>query len=837
MSSNQEKMIKTPNHKCHISSYPAKGCLVFLTALLISTFLSAQNPEALLKGLDKAKSPKAKIDLLAKVAGQYADKKDFQKALESWARAMKLNKEEAVYKFNDNALTRGLSEKVLKEITQAQFKAYLSRLPQDILTADFLNTLANNTKNIYNSVITFELAQKALRLSITQRDKLQQATAYLVIGNFFSNRDHEESKTYALKAFESFGEVRDTFGIIKSLILFGMKVGKSNEADTALKDALALSTCYGKEALIYECLMRKRDLERKRGNFRAAQKLEVSIYESALKTRDTFKILEAIWDKGITLLNMGNYREARPLFEPALKWEEKHKNSAVLSHQYSILGECYWGVGVYDTAVMYYQKAIEISKKYHYTRNLGKSLQDMAMLHHELGNKNVALEYAQQARQFYSSVEVQNFPIVHSNYYQWQAKYFIKTGQNDSALVYARKFLDFLELKDITKDIPSALQLLGDIYVQLEDREMGRQQLLRGLQMARDIGLEGQQCKTLLSLAALAVREGNYSQAIKYLEETLDLAQKLNQKSLLSDIYKNLSTAHAKTGNFEAAYRYQNTLKNIEDSLFGFVQKEQIAKFEASFKVKEKELENNRLKTEKEGKDYAIQKRNSLIMSLGVIIIFLLLAAYLLKERAKIKAEYMLRKQITRDIHDDVGGTLNDLKMTIKEAIEEKTDGITAQDKLSRALELGNQAMESMKNLIWKLDEKPYTMAAFADELKTLTRETLSPHQIPFQFDVEGFEAERPISSQSYHHLLMIYKEALQNAIKHGDHRNISIRFTQIGDAISFSLKNGISTSEAIEHGTNKGLSNIVERASLVKGEVFFNKAEGFFELGLQAKV
>lgn len=805
--------------------------------MFISTYLTAQHPEALLKGFDNAKSPKDKIDLLVKVADQYADKKNYQKALEYRARAVKLNKVEAVYKFNDNALTRGMHEKIIAAIPVEQFKAQVSRLPQDILTADFLNILAGQTRTVHNASFAFELAQKALKLSLAQGDKLQQATAYLALSNFFFNRDHIESKTYARKAYESFGEVRDTFGIVKSLIFLGMTTIEAKEADRALKDALALSVRYEDEALTYECLMRQRDLLRKRGNFREAQKLEVSIYDSALKTRDTSKILESIWDKGVTLLYMGNYREALPLFYPALKQDEKYKKKPTLSHQYSILGECYWGIGVYDTAVMYYQQAIEIAKKYQHPRNLGKSLEDMATMHLEIGNKKAALEYAQQARQFYASVEGQNLPNVHSNYYQWQTGFFIKTGQNDSAFVYARKFLDFLESKAMTKDIPVALQLLGEIYVQNGDWEMGQQQLFRALETAQDIGLEGQQCKTLLTLSELMLQQGKYHLATKYLEKSLDLAQKLNQRNLLKDIYRNLTTAHAKTGNFEIAYRYQHTLKNIEDSLFGFVQKEQIAKFEAAFKVKEKELENNWLKTEKEGKDYTIQKRNSQIMTLGVIIIFLLLAAYLLKERAKIKAEYKLRKQITRDIHDDVGSTLNDLKMTIKEAIGAETDAEKAQDKLSRALELGNQAMESMKNLVWKLDEKPVTTAAFATELKTLTRETLLPHQIPYQLDVEGFEAVRPVSPRSYHHFLMIYKEALQNAVKHGDHRNISIRLTQVVDSIFFSLKNGVPTSEDIKNGTNKGLSNIRERASLLKGEVVFKKADNFFELRLQAKI
>jgi signal transduction histidine kinase len=796
--------------------------------------LLAQKPVALLDELNAAKTPKEKVGLLVKLADQYAYKKDYQKALEYLARAMKLNKEEAMYKFNDGALTQVLSEETLQAMTLAQFKTYISRLPEDILTADFLNLLANRTFKVYNSSFALELAQKALRLSLAQRDKLQQATAYLALSNFFSNRDHEESKSYARKAAKSFGEVRDTFGIIKSLILFGRKTSEPNEADRALDDALALSVCYEDEALIYECLMRRRDLERNRGNFREAQKLEVSIYESALKTRDTFKILESIWDKGVTLLYMGNYREAMPYFEQVLRQDKKDKSNFTLSHQYSILGECYWGIGVYDSAVFYYQKAIEIAKKYQHTRNLCKSLQDLAMLHLELDNKNAALEYAQQARQVYATVEVQNFPIVRSNYYQWQADFFKKNAQNDSAFVYASKFLDYLTSKAMTKDIPSALQLLGDTYVKLGKWELGQQQLLQALHQARDIGMEGQQCKTLLILSELMLQRGEYRQAIKYLEESLDLAQKLNQRSLLMDIYRNLTTAHAKAGNFENAYRFQTTLKNLEDSLFGFVQKEQIAKFEASFKVKEKELENERLEAEKLGKDYIIQKRNSQIISLGVIIVFLLIAAYLFKERAKVKAANVLRKQITRDIHDDVGSTLNDLKMTIKEALEEKS---TDQEKLKRAVQLGNQAMDSLKNLIWNIDKKEVALHQFAGEVRALTSDILSTHQIPFQFDAIGFDAKRPLSQIIYHHLLMIYKEALQNAVKHGDYKQITIDLVYAADGFLLKIKNSCPKMAAAMTGTNKGLLNMKERAAILKGEILFQQTEGFFEIKLKVSL
>jgi signal transduction histidine kinase len=139
--------------------------------------------------------------------------------------------------------------------------------------------------------------------------------------------------------------------------------------------------------------------------------------------------------------------------------------------------------------------------------------------------------------------------------------------------------------------------------------------------------------------------------------------------------------------------------------------------------------------------------------------------------------------------------------------------------------------MDSLKNLIWKVDSQEIALRDLANEINTVTKELLASHQIPYQLDLSGFEKQGSLPSKTYHHLMMIYKEALNNAIRHGDQKKVAIDFVQKDSTMSIRLKNGIPEMPTIASGSNKGLQNMKERIALLGGEVVFNQADGQFEV------
>ncbi|MBK8564209.1 MAG: hypothetical protein IPN76_12940, partial [Saprospiraceae bacterium] len=119
----------------------------------------------MLKELDAAKTPKEKIGLLVKIADGYADRKDFYKALEYRASAVKLNELEKIYRYDDSLLTKNLGEKICNVCALDSLKLVLQNLPSNLQTPAFYNLIASQVTEYHSSEYTIELSEKALQLS------------------------------------------------------------------------------------------------------------------------------------------------------------------------------------------------------------------------------------------------------------------------------------------------------------------------------------------------------------------------------------------------------------------------------------------------------------------------------------------------------------------------------------------------------------------------------------------------------------------------------------------------------------------------------------------------
>jgi signal transduction histidine kinase len=833
-------MKKTQTYLFNIKRLIGFGFLFF--ALMVALpCLPAQKTIALLKTLETANSPKEQIDLMVKIADGYADRKDFYKALEYRARAVKLNELEKIYRYDDSLLTKNLGEKICNVYALDSLKLVLQNLTSNLQTPAFYNLIASQVTEYYSSEYTIELSEKALQLSRSSKNKLQEAVAHYNIGRILFNLSiHDQADSNLMEALRYFQVLKDTVEIVKTCILLGRNnlwLYRLNRAEQYLLEALPLAIAIDKTELILGCLFELRDVHDWRGNYGEVRKLNEKI-GGLLKivTVDREIWLEdEMWAQGSINRTKGNYRAALPFILEVLRICEEARDTFYITNASYMLGEIYMGLCVYDTSLLHYQKALQLATlKKNNNYAVETSLTGIYSLLYEIGDKEGAMEYAKKMEGHLASIEREKDDNPFSSNLKWKITFFEKLGQLDSAIYYAEKFVSFAKQSGATSHLIEGLIKTGSFLQKKGSPDHAIAYLRQALEKATALGLDSKACEALLHLSEIAAEKGDFKQAIKNASQGLELAEKLELTSFLPDIYQSLSQSYSETGDFKMAYQFQVKLDHLEDSLFGFTQQQQLSKFESQFRLKEKDLENQRLQIEKAEKEKIIRQRTSQIMVLSVIILLITLSAYLFSGQAKLRAENKLRKAITRDIHDDVGSTLNDLKMTIKEAIEDKAAGGGAvEGKLNRAVQLGNQAMDSLKNLIWSLDKPQATLESFTEEVKSLTHETLAAHKIPFQFDIVGFERHLSLAPKVYHNLLMIYKEALQNAVKHGDHKQIATRLVLEGNKFLLSVKNGIASAPRTLPGSGMGLRNMKERAAALGGDFATVKTEGFFEVCL----
>lgn len=809
--------------------------IVCLPMLFLQVSL-AQKPIELLKSLDIAQTPATQIGLLAQVADHYADQKNLSKALEFLAKAMKINDREATFPYDHKSFTSVL-QKAIRTVSFDSLKMAFNALPKDAQGPGFYNLFAYEAIYDLDPDYAIALGKKALDLSKASKNTLQEGESNFNIGQMMYYTDKtNEDEAHFLAALKIFQKITDTLGMIKSKLSLSSVYRWRLQTEKSVQyanQAVSLAHAIGDSKQLSEALEKLLKIKKWQGEYGEVQQIIKKLYDLAyeMETEDPSWLL---WVKDIEasyLMSIGNHNAALPLVRAVARSEEENKEFYYLPLSYFDLANCYWKTGVYDSAMIYLQQSIDYAKEYHNEYMFRESLMHLAFLHFEIGDNETGMEYSSQMNQHFATAEYTDIVDFNEHQTEWKILFFEKTGQLDSALYYAKRSLASYQEKDLNSIVTSRLLMVGKLYRQQSQSDLAQTFLQKALQNARKIGQHGQVAASLLHLAEADIDRLDFQSALAHASASLEIAEEYQMTHLLPDIYKSLSVAHAKTGGFQMAYQYQFLLDQLQDSLLGFVQKQQIAKHESLYRLKEKQLENKRLQVEKEQRDFIIRKKTSQVIALAGILVFIVIAAYLYKERAKLQAENKLRKQITRDIHDDVGSTLNSLKLTIKEAIEEDANKQVTQSKLSKAVQLGNQAMESLKELIWKMDQEQPTLKSIARELDKFTQMMLTDHQIPFQLHVSGFEKKRPLPFTKSHNFLMIYKEAVNNAVKHGDRKSISINLSSEENNVTLVVKNSLPKVQAAEMGTSKGLQNMKKRAADLNGHLVLNKTEDSFEL------
>lgn len=303
---------------------------------------------------------------------------------------------------------------------------------------------------------------------------------------------------------------------------------------------------------------------------------------------------------------------------------------------------------------------------------------------------------------------------------------------------------------------------------------------------------------------------------------------------LLSSIKTLEAQNYARAGNFETTLNHKLVGTNFEDTLLSFIEYDQVTISETKFKVKEKDAKKQQSQLEKEKVEGITQPRFFLFFGLIALIFPLTFFAKSYIEKIKLEAQNKLRKRLTRDIHDEVGRIINDLTSSNKEALENKSNPLLIERKLKQSINLGNRAMYSLKYLIWNLEDRETTLEQFEKEIFTFTKEAFLFHKISYQIKIIGFKESLILSPKIYSNLMMLYKEAIHNVIKHGKKEAVTIEWKYENKEFYLSIKNLILplvNSHAPYFGIHRGLENMQKRSTLINGLVAFKKVNDIFEL------
>jgi ligand-binding sensor domain-containing protein len=178
----------------------------------------------------------------------------------------------------------------------------------------------------------------------------------------------------------------------------------------------------------------------------------------------------------------------------------------------------------------------------------------------------------------------------------------------------------------------------------------------------------------------------------------------------------------------------------------------------------------------------------------------------------QIKQQQQIRKNIASDLHDDIGSTLNSVKIFAHLAKREGNKG----NYLNNIEESLMQASLGLRDLIWVLDDSFDTVYELMERIKKYALPVCHANNIQFESSVESDANSKLISKSEKRNLLLLSKETINNSLKYAQCTIIKVKLRQVNRKIELLISDNGKGFDTNYFGEGNGLKNIRRRADQI---------------------
>lgn len=371
-------------------------------------------------------------------------------------------------------------------------------------------------------------------------------------------------------------------------------------------------------------------------------------------------------------------------------------------------------------------------------------------------------------------------------------------GNAEEGLKYTLDALDFTRIVSCDLfDIANYYLQAGDIYRQLHDYPKARENLYKGLAIAREIG---------------------------HKEDT-------------RDAYGYLAEVFADERNYDSAFIYAQLHMRLKDSIVNEITRYRTEEIKAIYDIKEKDK-------------VIARQENIRNLMIGLFALLLLTIAFLYNRyRLRQKNRYQRelnrqqnelfnaiaaaqdqeRKRIAQDIHDSLGSVLSAAKLKLS-ALKENHSDLSPEEteKYQSTLKLLDEASAELRNISHNIMPATLSKLGLVAALKNLINNISSHSGLHISFSAHDF-IER-IDEQTEMSIYRIVLELINNVVKHAQADKVTVQLIKHPGYINISVEdNGKGFDYDRERLAKKGigLGNILSRVEYLKGTINVDASEG----------
>jgi signal transduction histidine kinase/ligand-binding sensor domain-containing protein len=189
------------------------------------------------------------------------------------------------------------------------------------------------------------------------------------------------------------------------------------------------------------------------------------------------------------------------------------------------------------------------------------------------------------------------------------------------------------------------------------------------------------------------------------------------------------------------------------------------------------------------------------------------------------------RARIARDMHDEVGAKLSRLSLLSEMASQQPGLPPSARGDVREISETARDTIRSFEEIVWSVNPKNDSLADLVHYLCRFAEEFFEGSDVQCAFELPDQLPDAELPTELRHHVFLAAKEALNNAFKHAQARQVWVRLKLAGTGFEIEIEDDgqgfAGAGPAGRVGTGNGLENMRERMRLVGGRLALQTQPG----------
>ena len=550
---------------------------------------------------------------------------------------------------------------------------------------------------------------------------------------------------------------------------------------------------------------------------------------------------------GLYYRNSSKYDSAIVFFKKAITILEGHKEKTGYYNARNNLGMTYFYLGEYEKASRIFFEGIDEADNLKLYKVQSHAYQNLGIVNNAQDRYAEAIKNFYEAEKYYALSDNEGGQAGAANNRAFI--YFKHLKQYDKAIGIYKKTIPVKQRVKDEKGLGIIYNNMAEIYLMTKNYALSLEYINKAIPLRIKLDDKYGLIYSYTILADIYLQQKKHTAAQKYAQLAVNIAKDIGAKKEQSDALQLLSKVQEATRDIAGAYDNLVTAEMIKDSLLNRENFARMAELETKYETEKKEREILAQRAQLAETRLKIDHKNNIIYLAFLLAVIIAMMGLLVYNRQKIKTVKLQKEaelkdallyietqnklqeqrlQISRDLHDNIGSQLT----FIISSLDNLKYGFTIANEGLKERILGirnftKETITELRDTIWAMNKEEISLLDLKTRITNFINNAKAASQgIDFTFSIDrGLPDTISFSSLKGINLYRIIQEAVHNALKHSGATAICVAIAKQDDNFIITISDNGKGFNPEEAEPGNGLLNINKRIKECGGAVEINSS------------